>query len=165
MKMGMKTAAMASVLAFGLMAGSAIAQTGTETTVPQQQMGGSMMNGNGQSMMGRGMMQGQGGMGMMGGKGRMMQGNMGCMNMMGQGMGMGMMGGGMMTNMSAENQQKFMDATKKMRQNMHMMHFEHMEAMRNPKTTLEDLAAMEQKMLDTRKEMMKKAKGFQDQKN
>ena len=160
MKMGMKTAAMASVLAFGLMASSAIAQTGTETTVPQQQMGGSMMNGNGQ-----GMMQGQGGMGMMGGKGRMMQGNMGCMNMMGQGMGMGMMGGGMMTNMSAENQQKFMDATKKMRQNMQMMHFEHMEAMRNPKTTLEDLAAIEQKMLDIRKEMMKKAKGFQDQKN
>jgi len=165
MKMRMKTAAMASVLAFGLMAGSAIAQTGIETTVPQQQMGGSMMNGNGQSMMGRGMMQGQSGMGMMGGKGRMMQGNMGCMNMMGQGMGMGMMGGGMMTNMSAENQQKFMNATKKMRQTMHMMHFEHMEAMRNPKTTLEDLAAMEQKMLDTRKEMMKKAKGFQDQKN
>ena len=45
------------------------------------------------------------------------------------------------------------------------MRFEHMEAMRNPKTTLEDLATMEQKMLDTRKEMMKKAVEFQDQKN
>lgn len=75
------------------------------------------------------------------------------------------MGGGMMNNMSAENQQKFMDASKEMRHNMHMMRFEYMEAMRNPKTTLEDLAAMEQKMLDIRKEMMKKAQEFEDQKN
>jgi hypothetical protein len=36
--------------------------------------------------------------------------------------------------------------------------------MRNPKTTLEELATMEQKMLDTRKELMKKAETFQDQK-
>ena len=80
-------------------------------------------------------------------------------------MGMGMMGGGMMQHMSAENQEKFMDATKDMRKEMHMKRFEHMEAMRNPKTTLEELSTMEQKMLDSRKEMMKKAKTFQNQKN
>ncbi len=190
MKMGMKTTAIASILALALMSGTAMAQTETGTTAPQQQMqqmGGKMMKGKGQGMMGGGMMQGQGGMGcmkmqgqgmmgnsmmnsqgcqgMMSGKGMMMQGGMGCMKMMGQGMGMGMMGGGMMKNMSAENQQKFMDATKETRKEMHMLHFEHMEAMRNPKTTLEDLSTMEQKMLDTRKEMMKKAKSFQAQKN
>jgi len=112
------------------------------------------------------MMQGQNGMGMMGGKGMMMQGKMGCMKMMGHGMmGGGMMGGGMMKNMSAENQQKFLDTTKEMRKEMNNMRFEHMEAMRSPKTTLEDLSTMEQKMLDFRKEMMKKAESFQDQNN
>lgn len=172
MKMGMKTTAITSVLALALMNGTAMAQTETGTTAPQQQMGGKMMKEKGQGMMGGGMMgqgmMGQGmmqGQGMMSGKDMMMQGGMGCMKMMGQGMGMGMMGGGMMKNMSVENQQKFMDATKEMRKEMHMQHFEYMESMRNPKTSLEDLSAMEQKMLDTRKEMMKKAKAFQDQKN
>lgn len=120
---------------------------------------------DGQNMQqGQGMMMGQGNGMMMGGKGMMQQGQMGCMNMMGQGMGQGMMGGGMMNHMSADNQQKFMNDTKEMRQKMHMMRFEHMEAMRNPKTSLEDLADMEQKMLDMRKDMMKKAEKYQDKK-
>lgn len=172
MKMGMKTTAIASVLALALMSGTAMAQAEHHTdSAPQQEMGGKKMHGKGQGMMGGGMMQGQGGMGMMrgkgmmGGKGMMQQGGMGCMKMMGEGMGMGMMGGGMMQHMSAENQEKFMDATKDMRKEMHMKRFEHMEAMRNPKTTLEELSTMEQKMLDSRKEMMKKAKTFQNQKN
>jgi hypothetical protein len=165
MKMGMKTAAITSLLTLGLMAGPAIAQTETKTTAPHQQMDENIMNGNGQGMMGKKMMRGKASMGMMGGKGMMMRGNMGSMKMMGQGTGLGMMGGGMMKNMSTENQHKFMNASKEMRKDMHMMRFEHMEAMRNPKTTLEDLATMEQKMLDTRKEMMKKAVEFQDQKN
>lgn len=38
-----------------------------------------------------------------------------------------------------------------------------MEAMRDPKTTLKDLAAMEQKMLDLRKKMMDTAQKYQDQ--
>ncbi|HID69041.1 MAG TPA: hypothetical protein EYP35_00945 [Desulfobacterales bacterium] len=160
MKMGMKAAAIVSVLALALMSGTAMAQN---ETASHHQTSEKKMQGKDQAMgmKGGGMMQGQG-MGMMDGKDMMMQGGMGCMKMMGQ--SMGMMGGGMMRHMSADNQQKFMDATKEMRKEMHMMRFEHMDAMRNPETSLEDLAAMEQKMLDTRKEMMKKAKAFQDQK-
>ena len=152
MKMGIKTTAIASVLTLALMSGTAMAQAEHHTdSAPQQEMGGKKMQGKDQ--------------GMMGGKGMMMQGRMGCMKMMGEGMGMGMMGGGMMQHMSAENQQKFMDATKEMRKEMHMKRFEHMEAMRNPKTTMQELSAMEQKMLDSRQEMMKKAKTFQNPKN
>jgi hypothetical protein len=75
-----------------------------------------------------------------------------------------MMGGGMMHNMSADNQQKFMNDTKEMRQKMHTMRFEYMEAMRNPKTTLKDLGDMEQKMLDMRKDMLKNAEKYQGMK-
>ena len=154
MKLGMKTTAMVFILALSLVAGTATAQNETTATYPHQQMSGNMMQGrSGMGMMGGNMMRGQG---------MMMQGRMGCMEMMGQGIGSGMMGGGMMKNMSAENQQKFMDATKELRKKMHMLHFEHMEAMRNPKATLEDLADLEQKMFDIRKEMMQKAREFKE---
>jgi hypothetical protein len=145
----MKTTAIASVLALAMMTGPVMAQEDADTSSPQQQMqmNGKMMAGNGQAMNDDGMK----------------QGGMGCMKMQGRG-GRGMMGG-MMKNMSAENQQKFLDATKEMRKEMNSMRFDHMEAMRNPKTTPEDLTVMEQKMLDTRKEMMKIAKTFQAQKN
>jgi hypothetical protein len=76
---------------------------------------------------------------------------MGCMNMM---------SGGMMPSMTPEDQQKFMDDTREMRKKMHSMRFEYMEAMRNPKTSLGDLADMEQKMLDIRKDMIKKAEKY-----
>jgi hypothetical protein len=160
MKMGMKTTLLASALVLGLMTGTAMAQKATDATGSQDRMDGNMMMENGQGMMGGGAMMGHG---MMGGKMMMGQGRMGCLNMMGQGMGGGMMGGGMMKNMSDGNQQKFMDATKEMRREMHNMHFDHMEAMRDPKTALKDLAAMEQKMLDLRKKMMDTAQKYQDQ--
>ncbi len=54
-----------------------------------------------------------------------------------------------------------MDATREMRRKMHEMNFEHMEAMCNPETSLEDLAAMEEEMLNMRKKIMKKAESFQ----
>jgi hypothetical protein len=168
----MKKTILATVLALSMVAGTAIAQQnmnmGMEGQGMQQGQGMMMGRGMGQGMMGGGMGQGMmGGHGMMGGgmgKGMMMQGHMGCMNMMGRGMGMGMMGGGMMGNMTADNQKEFMDDTKEIREKMHMMRFEYMEAMRNPKTTLEDIGNMEQDMLDIRKNMMKKAEKYQDKK-
>lgn len=160
MKMGMKTTVLASVLALTLAAGNGMAQSETDSTAPQQQVGGKMMHGD------KGMMHGgKGKMGMMHGKKGMMQD---CMSMKRGHGGMGhmkMMEQRMMKGMSADNQQKFMDATKEMRKEMHMMRFEHKEAMRNPETTLGDLTTMEQKMLDIRKEMMEKTKAFQDQTN
>jgi hypothetical protein len=162
----MKKTILATVLALSMVAGTAIAQQnmnmGMEGQGMQQGQGMMMGRGMGQGMMGGGMGQGMMGGGM--GKGMMMQGHMGCMNMMGRGMGMGMMGGGMMGNMTADNQKEFMDDTKEMREKMHMMRFEYMEAMRNPKTTLEDIGNMEQDMLDIRKNMMKKAEKYQDKK-
>ena len=167
----MKKTILATVLALSMVAGTAIAQQnmnmGMEGQGMQQGQGMMMGRGMGQGMMGGGMGQGMMGRGMgpgMMGRGMMMQGHMGCMNMMGRGMGMGMMGGGMMGNMTADNQKEFMDDTKEMREKMHMMRFEYMEAMRNPKTTLEDIGNMEQDMLDIRKNMMKKAEKYQDKK-
>lgn len=156
----MKKTILATVLALSMVAGTAIAQQNMNMGMEGQGM--MMGRGMGQGMMGGGMGQGMMGGGM--GKGMMMQGHMGCMNMMGRGMGMGMMGGGMMGNMTADNQKEFMDDTKEMREKMHMMRFEYMEAMRNPKTTLEDIGNMEQDMLDIRKNMMKKAEKYQDKK-
>jgi hypothetical protein len=176
----MKKTILATVLALGMATGTVMAQDHMNRTDYQDMQPGQGMMMNGQdygTMMndgGRGqgrmdgygtMMNGRGmGPGMMGGHGMMMQGRAGCMNMMGQGMGQGMMGGGMMYNMSADNQQKFMNDTKEMRQKMHTMRFEYMEAMRNPKTTLKDLGDMEQKMLDMRKDMLKKAEKYQGMK-
>ncbi len=167
----MKKTILATVLALSMVAGTAIAQQnmnmGMEGQGMQQGQGMMMGRGMGQGMMGGGMGQGMMGRGMgpgMMGRGMMMQGHMGCMNMMGRGMGMGMMGGGMMGNMTADNQKEFMDDTTEMRKKMHMMRFEYMEAMRNPKTTLEDIGNMEQDMLDIRKDMMKKAEKYQDKK-
>jgi hypothetical protein len=82
------------------------------------------------------------------------------MNMMGQGMGHGMMGGGVLNHMSADSQQKFLNDTKEMRQKMHMLRFDYMEALRNPKTNLKDLGDMGQKMLDIRKDMIKKVEQY-----
>ena len=152
----MKKTILTMALALSMVAGTAMAQGGMNMNMDDGQ---DMPQGQGMMMNGGGM-----GPGMMGGKGMMMQGRQGCMNMMGQGMGQGMMGGGMMNQMSDENQQKFMNDTQEMRQKMHTMRFEHMEAMRNPNTSLKDLADMEQKMLDVRQGMMQKAEKYQDMK-
>lgn len=168
MKKEIKTTLMATILAVGIVGGTAIAHTGNDTTLPQQSMHGYMTGGGGNMMGMHGQRlheQGMYGQGMMGsgvvGQGMMTQGRMGFMNMMGHGMGMGMMGGGIMFNMAPEDQQKFMDDTKEMRKKMHTMHFEYMEAMRNPKTSLGDITDMEQKMFDIRKDMIKKAEKYQ----
>ncbi len=134
----MKTKLFASILAFGLLAGTAIAQTGTTTT---QTHHGTMMNGQ---MMGPGMMNGQ----MMG---------PGMMN--GQMMGPGMMGmgcNGMMWNMTPQQRQEFMNQTRALRKQMMEKRFAYMEAMRNPATTPQDLAKIEKEMLQLRTQMMDK---------
>jgi hypothetical protein len=159
----MKKTIFTTVLALSMTAAIAMAQDNMDMDMDMadgqnmQQGQGMMYGGMGQGMMG--------GRGMMGGKGMMMQGRQGCINMMEPGMGQWMMkGGGMMTNMSAEKQQQFMDETTEKRKKKHTLRFEYMEAKRNPKTTLSELADMEQKMLDIRKEMMKKAEKYQDNK-
>ena len=137
----MKTHLVTSILAVGLLAGTAIAQTGTTGT---QTHHGAMMNGQ---MMGPGMMNGQM-MGMHHGKGMM---GMRCNGMM------GMMGGGMMMQkMSPEQRQQFMDQTTDLRRQMMEKRFSYMEAMRNPATTPQELAKIEKEMLELRTKMMDK---------
>ena len=138
MKKSMKTQLVTSILAIGLLAGTAIAQTGTTTT---QTHHGAMMNGQ---MMGPGMMNGQM-MGMHHGKGMM---GMGCNGMMGGGM--------MMQKMSPEQRQQFMDQTTDLRKQMMEKRFSYMEAMRNPATTPQELAKIEKEMLELRTKMMDK---------
>lgn len=141
MKKSMKTHLVTSILAVGLLAGTAIAQTGTTGT---QTHHGAMMNGQ---MMGPGMMNGQM-MGMHHGKGMM---GMRCNGMM------GMMGGGMMMQkMSPEQRQQFMDQTTDLRRQMMEKRFSYMEAMRNPATTPQELAKIEKEMLELRTKMMDK---------
>ena len=154
MKMGMKTTIIASMLAVGLIAGNGIAQTGTDTTTPQQQQMRGNMQGGG--MMGPGMMGGgMQGKGMMGGgmMGRGMMGGQGGQGSWGMGCN-GMMGGMMMNQMSPEQQQKFMDQTTDLRKQMMEKRFAYMEAMRNSDTTLQDFATIEKEMLDLRSKMM-----------
>ena len=148
--MGMKSTVIASILAIGLIAGTGIAQTGTDTTTQQQQqmMGGGMMGGGMRSggMMGGGIMGG----GMMGGGMMSGQGgnwSMGCN---------GMMGEMLMNQMSPSQQQEFMNQTVNLRKQMMEKRFAYMEAMRNPNTTPQDLAKIEKEMLKLRSKMMDK---------
>ncbi len=162
MKKEMKASLLATVLALTMMTGVAAAQIGNDVSPHQMRArmmntnmadlsGPGMMDMHGRGMMGNGMMAGNMMMGPGMGRGMMVQGQAGCMNMM----------GGASFNFSAEDQQKFMDETKDLRRKMHDMRFDYMEAMRNPDTKLGDLADMEQKMLDVRKELLKKAEKYQ----
>ena len=156
MKMGMKTTLLTSILAAGLLTGTAFAQTGT--TANQQQMRGNMQGSGmmGGGMMGGGMMNG----GMMGGG--MMGGNM--MSGQGNNWGMGcngMMGGAMMSQMSPGQRQEFMNQTTDLRQKMMDKRFAYMETMRNPDATPQDLAKIEKEMLDLRSQMMDKMNKLQ----
>ncbi len=139
----MKTQLFASILAIGLVAGTALAQTGTTGT---QTHHGAMMNGQ---MMGPGMMNGH----MKGPD--MMNGHMKGPGMMGMGCN-GMMGGGMMMQMTPQQRQQFMDQTTDLRRQMMEKRFSYMEAMRNPATTPKDLAKIEKGMLELRAKMMDK---------
>jgi len=162
MKMGMKTTCIAAMLAIGIIAGTAVAETKTDTTSsPQQQMRGGMMGGG---MMGPGMMHG----GMMGG-GMMGHGMMGR-GMMGSdpdnwAMGCnGMMGRALVSRMSPGQQQEFMNQTVELRKQMMEKRFAYMEAMRNPDTSPQDLAKIEKGMLELRTKMMDKMTSLQGKK-
>lgn len=146
--MNTRTKIAASILALGLIAGTAFAQTGTGGTQAHNKMTGSMANG--------GMMNG----GMMGMQGKGMMGNhhgkmgMGCM---------GMMGGGMMQKMTPAQRQLFLTQTVDLRKQMMEKRFAYMEAMRNPKSTPQDLAKVEKEMLSLRTQMMNKMQGLTKQ--
>ncbi len=141
MKKEIKKIVIASILAIGLFAGPAFAQT-SDTTQPQQQMGGNMMGMHGQGMMGGNMMGG----GMMGGN-QGHWGGMGCN---------GMMGGAMMNQMTPGQQQAFMNQTTELRKEMVELQFAYQEAMRNPNTSPKDLAKIEKQMLELRTKMIGK---------
>ena len=147
MKKETKKIVITSILALGLLAGPAFAQT-SDTKQPQQMMGGNMMGGGMQ-----GGMMGMRGQGMMGGN----QGNWG-------GMGCnGMMGGAMMNQMTPGQQQAFMNQTTELRQEMMELRFAYGEAMRNPATNPKDLAKIEKKMLELRIKMMDKMENLHAQ--
>jgi len=119
-------------------------------------------HGGGQMMGGGGYGQGYGmGYGM--GPGMMGPGMMGP-GMMGSGMmGPGMMGddwsgcpGAMWFNQGPDSQkhyQEYLDKTSDLRKQMYDLHFEYMEAYRNPNTTKETMGNIEQKMNDLRLKM------------
>ena len=151
MKKQMRNTVIASMLAIGLIAGTVIAQSETETIQSPQQMRGKMMGGGMMGMQeGQGMM-GSGGMGMMGGQDDW---GMGCK---------GMMGGAMMSQMSPGQRQEFMNQTVDLRKQMMEKRFAYMEAMRNPDTTPQDLANIEKSMLELRSQMMDKMKTMQNE--
>ncbi len=150
MKKELKKKVIVSILALGLLAAPALAQTGN-TMQSQQQMNGHMMEGGMQGdMMNRGGMIGQG----------TMNGNQGKWNGMGCN---GMMGGAMMNQMSPGQQQAFMNQTTDMRKEMMDLRFDYREAMRNPDTNSKDLANIEKKMLELRTKMMGKIDNLQSQ--
>jgi len=162
MKTNMKKIRITSIMAIGLIAGTALAQqTQTTTNMPHRQMHGNMKTG---CMMKGGMMgmPGNMGPGMMGGGMMGMHGNMMGPGMMGGGPGNwgmgcnGMMGGMIMNRMTPDQQQAFMDQTVDLRKQMMEKRFTYMEAMRNPSTTPQELAAIEKEMLELRTTMMDK---------
>ena len=95
---------------------------------------------------GRGMM-GGGGYGMMGGG---YGGNYGCNGCPGAA-GFGQNG------WNSENQQKFLSDTVQLRKDMNDKRFEYQEALRNPKTTREQLSTLEKGMIDLRTKLDEKA--------
>ncbi len=136
--MQITTGLIASLLALTLISGPAMVQageTGHPVTPSHQRLHANMMGGD----MDMGMMNGN----------RMNwqteQWNRGCM---------GMMGGFMMSIMSPDQQQQFLDATRDLRHQMLELRFSYLETMRDPKATPADLAKIESKMLDIRKQMM-----------
>ncbi|HEB49846.1 MAG TPA: hypothetical protein ENI89_04485 [Desulfobulbus sp.] len=143
--MKMTTTLIAALFALGLVSGPVTArsaETAHPATPSHQRMHADMMGGD--------MDMGMTGMGMMNGS-RMNwqseQWNRGCM---------GMMGGFMMSIMSPDQQQQFLDATRDLRHQMLELRFSYLETMRDPKATPADLARIESRMLDVRKQMMAK---------
>ncbi|MBU1568130.1 MAG: hypothetical protein KJ630_21215 [Proteobacteria bacterium] len=144
----MKRILIATVLAIGLMTSGGYANA--------------RGNGGGSGYGGHGMMMGGGGYGMMGG---------GC------GMGSGMMedygfnkglyhypgaAGFGRNGWTSEQNQKFQDDTVELRKEMHDKRFEYMEAVRNPKSTRQQLSMMEKEMIDLRDKIYDKAPIIQE---
>ncbi|MFZ5774971.1 MAG: periplasmic heavy metal sensor [Thermodesulfobacteriota bacterium] len=137
---------LASALAGMLAASPAFAQTGHEGHVmpPAPDQAAAQMP----CPMGSGMMGGGMGMGMGGG-------------MMGGGMGRGMMmGPAMLNDLSAEDQQKFLDATKELRKKLHDKHFEYGEAARAPKANKDDLLKKRKELWDLQQKIHEKMWDF-----
>jgi hypothetical protein len=140
MKKSIKITALVSMLAVGLMAGTAmVGIAGTHH---------GDMNGKG---MHHGMKMDGKGMGCMGMKG--MQGAMGmdhckknCMQMMDK--------------LSAEERQAFMDQTKELRREIMTKRFDYQEMMRNPASTAQEKETMEKEMSALHDKMMEKMNTF-----
>jgi len=98
------------------------------------------------------------GSGMMGGMGP---------GMMGGGMGMGPCGmGGMMPglgDLSPENQQKYLNATKELRKKLNDKQFEYAEAARNPKADRKELLKKRKEMWEIQHKIHEQAWGFMDE--
>ncbi|MFH0780687.1 MAG: hypothetical protein V2B20_01890 [Pseudomonadota bacterium] len=146
----MKRILIATVLTIGLITAGGYANAGG--------------NGGGSGYGSHGMMMGGGGYGMMGG---------GC------GMGSGMMrdygdhdsgynhpgaAGVGRNGWTSEQNQKYLDDTVELRKAMHDKRFEYREALRNPKTTRQQLSMMEKEMIDLRDKIYDKAPQNQEAK-
>ena len=62
---------------------------------------------------------------------------------------------------TSEQNQKFLDDTAELRKEMHDKRFEYMEAVRNPKSTRQQLSMMEKEMIDLRDKIYDKAPQIQ----
>lgn len=62
---------------------------------------------------------------------------------------------------TSEQNQKFQDDTVELRKEMHHKRFEYMEAVRNPKSTRQQLSMMEKQMIDLRDKIYDKAPQIQ----
>jgi hypothetical protein len=159
----------AAILAFGMIAGTTIAQTdGAESAGDQATMDSGMMKEkhHGKGMGCRGMMDGD-----MKGHGK--KGMHHGMKMDGKGMGcMGMKGMKhckdkgcmqMMDKLSAEDRQDFMNQTRELRKEMMGKRFDYKEIMRNPASTTQEKEALEKEIETLHDKMMEKMKTFKKQ--
>ncbi len=157
-----QTTTLATLLTFGLIAGTTMAQTDGATAKKGQQA--AMDSGK---MMGKHHGQGMGCMGKMGGKMKG-HGKMGMhhgMKMDGKGMGcMGMDGMkdcmAMMDKMSDTDRQEFMNQTKELRKKMMSKRFDYKEMMRDPASTDKQKEALKKEMEALHDKMMTKMQAF-----
>lgn len=143
------TTTLAALLAFGLIAGTTMAQTDdAAATKDAATSSGTMMGMKGHDKMGmhHGMKMDGKGMGCMGMDCMNMDGKKGCMDMMNK--------------MSDEDRQKFMDETKALRKEMMSKRFDYKEMMRNPASTDQAKQQLEKEMETIHKQMQEKMQGF-----
>ena len=136
----MKKILIATVLAVGLASAGFVYAHGGSYGGGYDMMGGSgygMMGGGGYGM-GPGMMYGDGGYGCPGAAGYGQNG------------------------WNSENNQKFLADTVQLRKEMNDKRFEYQEALRNPKTTREQLSTLEKGMIDLRTKLADKADQYRN---